>query len=434
LIYMDRLVMHEMHAPHAFARLAAAEHSVRRPDLIFAALDHTVATRPGRTETTNPAGADFIRATRARSQAAGVRVFDIGDPRQGISHVVAPELGMVLPGATHAVPDSHACTVGGIGALGFGCGTTELEHVLATQLMALQRPKQMRITLHGALPHGVYAKDVILHIIGRLGVAGGRGYMVEFAGETVRAMPIEARMTLCNMIIEMGARTGLVAPDEATFAWLAGRPMAPAGAEWDEAVATWRGLPTDDGAVFDLERDFDCARLAPQISWGTDPSQVIGIDEDIPDRGAADQRALEYMGLRAGTRLTGQPVQRVFIGSCTNARLDDLRVVARLVAGRKVAGSVQAMIVPGSSAVRAAAEAEGLDVIFQDAGFAWQESGCSMCAGANGDQAGRGERVVATSNRNFENRQGPGARTHLASPATAAAAALTGEITDARQI
>jgi 3-isopropylmalate/(R)-2-methylmalate dehydratase large subunit len=431
---MDRVVLHEMHAPHAFSRLSAAGHTVRRPDLTFSALDHTVATVPGRTETTNPAGADFIRATRAQSQAAGITVFDIGERWQGISHVVAPELGMVLPGATHAVPDSHACTVGGVGALGFGCGTTELEHVLATQMMALQPPKQMRILLNGVLPAGIYAKDVILHIIAKLGVSGGRGHIIEFAGPVARAMPIEARMTLCNMIVEMGARSGLVAPDAATFTWLAGRPMAPSGAHWEAAMLQWRTLHTDEDAVFDREFVVDCSNLAPQISWGTDPAQVIGIDEDIPRRGAADQRALDYMGLQAGERLTGLPVQRVFIGSCTNARLDDLRVVAQLAAGRRVASGVTAIIVPGSSAVRAAAEAEGLDSIFKDAGFAWHESGCSMCAGANGDQAGRGERVVSTSNRNFENRQGPGARTHLASPATAAAAALTGEISDAREV
>jgi 3-isopropylmalate/(R)-2-methylmalate dehydratase large subunit len=429
---MDRLILHEMHAPHAFARLAASGHAVRRPDLIFAALDHTVATTPGRTETTNPAGADFIRATRARSAAAGITVFDIGDARQGISHVVAPERGMVLPGATHAVPDSHACTVGGLGALGFGCGTTELEHVLATQLMALARPKQMRITLNGALAPGVYAKDVILHLIARLGVAGARGHIVEFAGPLARALPVEARMTLCNMAIEMGARSGLIAPDESIFAWLAGRPQAPSGEDWEAALTQWRTLPTDAAASFDEDYVFDCSTLAPQISWGTDPAQTIGIDEPIPDRGPADDRALAYMGLAPGAPLTGLPIDRVFIGSCTNARLDDLRIVAKLVAGRHVAPGVAAIIVPGSSAVRAAAESEGLDVIFQNAGFAWHESGCSMCAGANGDQAGRGERIISTSNRNFENRQGPGARTHLASPATAAAAALRGKITDPR--
>ncbi len=434
LVYMDRLVLHELHAPHAFSRLAATGRTVRRPDLVFAALDHTVATQPGRDDTTNPAGTDFIRATREESRNRGISVFDLGQDWQGISHVVAPELGMVLPGATHAVPDSHACTVGGIGALGFGCGTTELEHVMATQVMALKRPKQMRISLEGSLSPGVSAKDVVLHVISRLGLSGGRGHMVEFAGPVARAMSVEARFTLCNMIIEMGARSGLVAPDEAVFAWLDGRRMMPTGEALELALRTWRTLASDPDARFDQDISIDCTNLAPQITWGTDPSQVIGVGDAVPDPGEAGQRALTYMGLQPGMTLEGLPVDRVFIGSCTNSRITDLREVAALVRGRKVADGVRAIVVPGSSAVKRQAEAEGLDAIFEAAGFAWHESGCSLCAGANGDEAGRGERVVATSNRNFENRQGPGARTHLASPAMAAAAALTGTITDVRRL
>jgi 3-isopropylmalate/(R)-2-methylmalate dehydratase large subunit len=431
LLYMDRLVLHDLHAPHAFRRLTAMNRTVRRPDLVFSALDHAVGTRPGRDGTTNPEGTEFIRATRAESRARGIPVFDLGEAWQGISHVVAPELGMVLPGATHAVPDSHACTVGGLGALGFGCGTSELEHVLATQVMALKRPKQMRITLEGALAPHVGAKDVILHVVSRLGLAGGRGFYVEFAGPVARAMSVEARMTLCNMIIEFGARSGLVAPDDKVFNWIAGREMAPSGGDWERAMAQWRTLRSDDDAEFASEMTVDCSSLAPQISWGTDPSQVIGIADPVPDGAPA---ALAYMGLTPGRALEDLPVDRVFIGSCTNARIEDLRVVAGILRGRHIAADVQALIVPGSSAVKRQAESEGLNAVFAAAGVPWHESGCSMCAGANGDTAQRGQRVLATSNRNFENRQGPGVRTHLVSPATAAAAIVTGRITDVRKV
>jgi 3-isopropylmalate/(R)-2-methylmalate dehydratase large subunit len=407
LIYVDRHVLHELHAPHAFEQLAREERPVRRPDLTFSMQDHTVATLPGRNDDTNPAGAAFLKAMREGSRRHGIRLFDITDPEQGISHVVAPELGMVLPGATHAVPDSHASTVGGVGALAFGCGTSELAHILATQTMALKRPQRMLVRLEGRLAPHVGAKDVALRLIGELGVAGARGHAVEYAGTAVRAMPIEARMTLCN----------------------------------HRALARWRTLRSDEGAQFERECVLDCSTLEPQITWGTDPSQVLGISERVPDPGKSDagrraamESALAYMGLAPGMALAGLPVDRVFIGSCTNSRLPDLQAAAQLVRGRRVAEGVIAMIVPGSTTVKRAAEAEGLDRIFRDAGFFWGESGCSMCAGGNGDRGAPGERCVSTTNRNFEHRQGPKVRTHLVSPETAAATALTGRITDVRQL
>jgi 3-isopropylmalate/(R)-2-methylmalate dehydratase large subunit len=441
LIYIDRHVLHELHAHHAFAQLQKQSRPVRRADLTFAVQDHTVATKPGRDDDTNPSGAAFIKAMRDGCRQSGIRLFDIDDPEQGISHVVAPELGMVLPGATHAVPDSHASTVGGVGALAFGCGTSELAHILATQVMALKRPKRLRVRLDGQLGAHVSAKDVALRIIAELGVAGARGYAVEYAGAAVRAMPIEQRMTLCNLNIEMGGRSGFVAPDDATFDWLAGRPFAPAGAEWDRALAHWRTLKSDDEACFDREVVLDCTALEPQITWGTDPSQVVGISGHVPDpaalepgRRSAALNAFGYMGLEPGTPLIGLPVNRVFIGSCTNSRFPDLQAAAAIVRGRRVAAGVVAMVVPGSSSVKREAEAAGLDRVFREAGFFWGESGCSMCAGGNGDRGEPGERCVSTTNRNFENRQGPKVRTHLASPVTAAASAIAGRIADARQL
>ena len=439
LIYIDRHVLHELHAPHAFAKLARAERTVRRPDLTFSCQDHTVSTRPGRTDETYPDGAAFLRAMRDGSRRHGIRIFDLGDPDQGISHVVAPELGLVLPGATHAVPDSHACTVGGLGALAFGCGTTELEHVLATQVIALKKPKRMRMRVEGRLALHVGAKDVALRLIAEIGVAGGRGFAIEFAGAAVRGLSIESRLTLCNLTIEMGARSGFVAPDDTTFEWLAGRPFAPVGAEFDAAMAIWRALASDEDAAFDREVVLDVDGLEPQITWGTDPSQVVGINGRVPDpdrdpgRAAGIRRAIDYMGLAPGMALAGLPVDRVFIGSCTNNRLPDLEAAAAVVRGRRVAPGVAAMVVPGSTPVKRAAEADGLDQVFREAGFFWGESGCSMCAGSNGDRGVPGERCVSTTNRNFENRQGQGVRTHLASPATAAAAAIAGRIVDVRR-
>jgi 3-isopropylmalate/(R)-2-methylmalate dehydratase large subunit len=378
---------------------------------------------------------------RAGSAKNGIRLFDIDDPEQGISHVVAPELGMVLPGATHAVPDSHACTVGGLGALAFGCGTTELEHILATQVIALKRPKRMRVRVEGRLSPHVTAKDVALRIIAEVGIAGGRGHAVEYAGTAVWAMSIESRLTLCNLAIEMGARSGFVAPDETAFAWLAGRPFAPQGRHWDAALAHWRTLASDDDAQFDSEVAFDGGGLEPQITWGTDPSQVVGVGGRVPElasvapgQAAAFRRALDYMGLAPGMPLAGLPVNRVFIGSCTNSRLPDLEAAAAVARGRHVAAGVVAMVVPGSSSVKRQAEAAGLDQVFRAAGFFWGESGCSMCAGGNGDRGEPGERCVSTTNRNFEGRQGKGVRTHLVSPATAAATAIAGRIVDVRRL
>jgi 3-isopropylmalate/(R)-2-methylmalate dehydratase large subunit len=441
LIYIDRHVLHELHAHHAFTQLEKQNRPVHRPDLTFAVQDHTVATKPGRDDETNPSGSAFLKAMREGTRRNRIRLFDIGDPEQGISHVVAPELGIVLPGATHAVPDSHASTVGGVGALAFGCGTSEMTHLLATQVMALKRPKRMRARLDGRLGAHVSSKDVALRLIAELGVSGARGYAVEYAGTAVRAMPIEQRMTLCNLNIEMGGRSGFVAPDDATFTWLAGRPYTPKGAMWDRALTDWRKLSTDDDAVFDREVHLDCSTLEPQITWGTDPSQVVGISGRVPDpaeidanRRAAAESAFTYMDLKPGTVLAGLPVGRVFIGSCTNSRLPDLEVAAAVVRGRHVAAGVTAMVVPGSSSVKREAEAAGLDRVFRDAGFFWGESGCSMCAGGNGDRGLPGERCVSTTNRNFENRQGLKVRTHLASPATAAAAAIAGRIVDVRQL
>lgn len=440
IIYMDRNVVHDLHGSHAFAKLDQTQRSVRRPDLTFGVLDHSVATTPGRTDATNPKGLPFAQGMRAGAARFGFRLFDVDDAEQGIAHVIAPELGLVLPGSTYACPDSHACTVGGLGAVAFACGTSELEHVLATQTVAMHKPKQLRIWLDGRLRTGVTAKDVILHVIGMLGVAGGRGFVVEYAGDVARDLSVEARFTLCNMTIEFGARTGLVAPDDKTLAYVADRLLAPTGSDRDSALAAWRDLRTDPGAAFDRELHVDCTTLPPQVTWGTDPSQVVGIDGVVPDPAAAEperagaiERALAYMGLTPGTPIAGLVVDRVFIGSCTNARVEDLEAAAAVIHGHRVATRVRAIVVPGSMAVKRAAEARGLDRIFRAAGFEWHLSGCSMCAGANGDLAASGSRSVATSNRNFENRQGPGVRTHLVSPAMAAAAAIAGRIVDVTQ-
>ncbi len=440
MIYVDRHVLHELHAPHAFEQLEKSNRGVRRADLTFSMQDHTVSTKPGRTQSTNPDGEQFQVAMREGSLCHEIRLFDLGDPEQGISHVVAPELGLVLPGATHAVPDSHACTVGGLGALGIGCGTSELEHILITQTLAMKRPKSMRITLEGKLHPRVSAKDLSLRILALFGSSFGRGYAIEFAGDAVRALSIEARLTLCNLAIEMGSRSGLVAPDEQTFAYLKGRPYAPQGAEWEAALAQWRLLPSDEGATFDKELHVDCNDLAPQITWGTDLSQTISVTDAVPRLdGDAEaltkkQRSLAYMGLDPGQPILGLKVDRVFIGSCTNARISDLRTAAAILRGKHVAAGVTAMAVPGSTSVKRMAEAEGLDQIFKDAGFFWGESGCSMCAGGNGDRGRPQERIVSTTNRNFEGRQGKGVRTHLSGVEVAAASAIAGVIADPRAI
>jgi len=435
LIYIDRHIMHDLHAPIAMGKLVEKGRSVHRPDLTWSSQDHSVSILPGR-------GASELTAkVRELADKFGIRVFDIGDPEQGISHVIGPELGLATPGSTYASPDSHACTIGGLGAMAFACGTTELEHVLATQTMAFHRPKTMRITLDGALKPGVTGKDVILRIIAEVGVDGGRGHAVEYAGPVAKQLDVEGRLTLCNMAIEMGARTGLIAPDEKTFAWVKGRPYAPTGAAWDQAMQYWKTLTTDADASFDREVRIDCSNLAPQVSWGTNPAQVIGVNDKVPDlssvepaRREAFQRALDYMGLKPGMPIEGLPINHVFIGSCNNARISDLEEVAAIVRGRKIAPGVQGLIVPGSSGVKRAAEAKGLDKIFTEAGFQWGESACSMCAGGMGLTVKAGERVVSTTNRNFEGRQGTGVRTHLVGAAMAAAAAVTGKITDARSL
>jgi 3-isopropylmalate/(R)-2-methylmalate dehydratase large subunit len=428
LLYIDRHVVHELHAPHAFAELDAKQHTVRRRDLTLVVQDHTVPTKPGA-----PLRSAHIDATRLATRKHAVSLLEPDTPEHGIVHVVSPELGIALPGLTLACPDSHASTVGALGCLAFGCGTSELVHVLATQVMALARPKQMRVNFSGRLARGVGAKDLALHLIRQVGVDAGRGHAIEYAGEAIRALPIEERMTLCNMTIEWGGRTCLVAPDEQTFAWCRGRPNAPQGAAWDEALAWWRTLPTDEGAVFDRELTIDACGIAPQLTWGTDPSQAIAIDEPVPADGEERTRtARAYMDVQPGALLAGVKVDRVFIGSCSNSRLPDLRSAAAVVRGRHVAAGVKAIVVPGSSTVKREAEREGLDRIFIEAGFEWRNAGCSMCAGANGDVGEPGERCVSTTNRNFENRQGRGVRTHLASPVMAAAAAIAGQLVDAR--
>ncbi len=435
LIYVDRHVLHDLHAPHAFAKLRDSGHPVRRPDLTVAVADHTVATTPGRTNDSRAESAASLSATHTGAAALGIRMLGLDSPLQGIVHVVSPELGLALPGSTVSCPDSHACTVGGIGALGLATGTTELVHVLATQTLALKRPKDMRITLDGTLAPDVTAKDLILFLIGRFGSNMARGCAVEFAGPVARALPVEGRLTLCNMITELGGRTGLVAPDDSVFAWLQGRPCVPAGDDWHRAVAEWQALASDADAVFDTDLRVECDAIEPQITWGIDPAHVIGISARIPDPALCPPaqrdemaRALDYMHLQPGAPIAGLPIDRVFIGSCTNARLSDLQAAAAVVAGGHVAAGVRASVVPGSSTVKRDAEALGLDAVFRDAGFEWLESGCSMCAGVNGDDGQPGQRVVSTTNRNFAGRQGPGVMTHLANPATAAAAALAGRI------
>ena len=429
LLYVDRHVVHELHAPHAFAALDQTGRSVRRRDRTIVVQDHTVPTRPGL-----PLRSGNIDATGLAGARHGVPVLAPDDERHGISHVISAERGWALPGATLACPDSHASTVGALGCLAFGCGTSELVHVLATQTLALMRPKTMRVRLEGRLGAGVGAKDAALHLIRQVGVQGGRGHAVEYAGAVVRALDLEGRSTLCNLSIEWGARSALVAPDAQTLAWLQAHAEAPPGRPWAVLAEGWDALRSDDGAVFDAEIEVDCAGIAPQITWGTDPSQTIGVDEPVPAPQAdRDRRALEYMGVEPGRPLLGLPVQRVFIGSCANARIGDLRAAAALVRGRRVAAGVRALVVPGSDAVRRQAEHEGLARVFTEAGFEWHRSGCSMCAGANGDVAEPGERCLSTTNRNFENRQGRGVRTHLVGPAMAAAAALAGRIVDVRR-
>jgi 3-isopropylmalate/(R)-2-methylmalate dehydratase large subunit len=440
LLHIDRHLLHDLGGGDAIAQLLRRGLAVRHPELTFATPDHVVETRPGRTGGNAPWADDLIALLREQSRAAGVRLYDVGQEGQGIVHVTAPELGLSLPGVTVVCGDSHTCTHGALGAMAFGIGATEMQHVLATQTLPQRRPRTMRAEFTGTLPAGVGAKDMILALVGRIGTAGATGYALEYAGEAVRALDMEGRMTMSNLAIECGAKVGMIAPDDTTFAWLEGRPHAPAGALWQEAVAYWRTLASDEGAAFDAQVTIDCSRLVPQVTWGTSPEQVIGIDQAIPDprhapdavRRQAWTEALAYMGLQAGQPIAGTRIDRVFIGSCTNSRLPDLRRAARIVEGRQVASHVEAWVVPGSVRVQREAEAEGLDRIFLAAGAQWREPGCSLCVGANGELVGDGQRCVSTSNRNFVGRQGPGARTHLASPEMAAAAAIAGAIVDVR--
>lgn len=443
LLYIDRIFIHERTGSIALQGLESAGRKVRNPDQVFACMDHIVDTFPGRTDATRvPGGTAFITATREAANAAGITIFDLGDERQGIVHVVAPEQGISLPGITLVCPDSHTCTQGALGALAWGIGSTEAEHAMATKTLVVKKPKTMRVLFDGEPGFGVSAKDMILRLIGQYSASGGVGYAIELAGEAIRNLPMEARFTLCNMAVEFGAWTGIIAPDDITYAYVHGRPFAPTDRDWDRALEYWKTLPTDADAVFDGQINIDCRTITPQITWGNSPQHETGIDDVVPDpadeadadRRKSVERALRYMDLRPGTPLEGIPIDAAFIGSCTNSRLSDLRSAAQILDGRKVANTVKAICVPGSSQVKKAAEAEGLDKIFKAAGFEWRESGCSMCFFAGGENFGLEKRVVTSTNRNFENRQGPRTRSHLASPATVAASAVKGHLTDVRKL
>ncbi|MEA2062355.1 MAG: 3-isopropylmalate dehydratase large subunit [Gemmatimonadota bacterium] len=442
ILYIDRHLVHEVTSPQAFEGLRLAGRKLRRPEATYAVPDHNVPTRDRDKPIADPMSARQVEALRMNCREFGVTLFDIDDPRQGVIHVMAPEQGLILPGATVVCGDSHTATHGAFGALAFGIGTSEVEHVLATQTLVQKRAKFMKIEVSGSLQEGVTPKDVILAIIGRIGTAGGTGYVIEYAGETVRAMSMEGRMTLCNMSIEAGARAGLVAPDEKTYRYLRGRPYAPTGKKFDRAVEVWKQLATDPEARFDRMVEIDAGKIEPQVTWGTSPGMVTGISGTVPDPAGLDdseerkaaEKALEYMGLRAGTPIDRIGIDRVFIGSCTNGRIEDLRAAARVAEGKKVAGGVSAMVVPGSGLVKEQAEQEGLDKVFIKAGFEWRQAGCSMCLAMNDDVLEPGERCASTSNRNFEGRQGRGGRTHLVSPEMAAAAAVAGRFVDFRTL
>jgi 3-isopropylmalate/(R)-2-methylmalate dehydratase large subunit len=447
LLYVDRHLIHEVTSPQAFEGLRRRGLPVRRPDLTLAMPDHNIPTTPRRTAAGAPVpigdadAARLIEALRRNSAEAGIRHIDADAREQGIVHVVGPEQGFTLPGSTLVCGDSHTSAHGAIGALAFGIGTSDVEHVLATQTLLMRKPRAMEVVVEGSLGFGVTAKDLILAIIRTIGAAGANGHIIEYRGETIRKLSVEGRLTLCNMSAEAGARAGLIAPDGATFDYLEGRPLVPAGAQWEQAVESWRTLASDAGAQFDQSILFDASKVAPMVSWGISPEDGEPIDGVVPDpasfgaadRQAAARRALDYMGLAPGTRLDSIEVGHVFIGSCTNSRIEDLRAAAAVLVGRHIAPNIrQALVVPGSGLVKRQAEAEGLDRIFTDAGFEWREPGCSMCLAMNPDRVPPGERCASTSNRNFIGRQGPGARTHLLSPAMAAAAAVTGRLTDVR--
>ncbi|WP_215747641.1 3-isopropylmalate dehydratase large subunit [Gluconobacter sp. P1C6_b] len=442
ILYIDRHLVHEVTSPQAFEGLRMSGRRVRRPDATVAVADHNVPTSDRSKPIEEPQSRLQIETLEKNVAEFGVPYFPLRSTSQGIVHVVGPEQGISLPGMTIVCGDSHTSTHGALGSLAFGIGTSEVEHVLATQTILQKPAKNMRVSVEGKVGPGVTAKDIMLAIIGRIGTAGGTGHVIEFAGSAIRDLDMAGRMTLCNMSIEAGARAGLVAPDETTFAYVKGRPFAPKGEAFEQACDYWRSLASDDGAYFDTEVTLAAEEIIPSVTWGTSPQDVLPIDGSVPSpsdepdpaRAAQIQRALDYMGLEAGQKIAGTPVDVVFIGSCTNSRLEDLRAAADVVRGRHVAEGVRAMIVPGSGLVKHAAEAEGLDKVFLDAGFEWREAGCSMCLGMNPDRLTPGQRCASTSNRNFEGRQGPDGRTHLCSPAMAAAAAVTGRLCDVREL
>ena len=441
LLYIDLHLVHEVTSPQAFEGLRVANRRVRRPDLTVATVDHNVPTTDRSLPIADPIGAKQINTLRRNCLDFGIQLFDINSAEQGIVHVIGPELGLTQPGMTIVCGDSHTSTHGAFGTLAFGIGTSEVEHVLATQCLPQNKPHTMLVDVGGALPEGVTAKDLALGIIGQIGTDGATGHVIEYAGDSVRRLSMEGRMTLCNMSIEAGARAGMIAPDDITFAYLQGRRFASQGSAWTEALTHWRGLCTDNNAVFDCTVKFDASVLEPNVTWGTSPGMVVPITGCVPDPATAksesdrraSERALEYMALAPRTRIQDIQIDRVFIGSCTNARIEDLRAAARIVKGYRTNSSVKAIVVPGSQAVKRAAESEGLDRIFRESGFEWREAGCSMCLGMNADILQPGERCASTSNRNFEGRQGRGGRTHLVSPMMAAAAAITGHFTDVRE-
>jgi 3-isopropylmalate/(R)-2-methylmalate dehydratase large subunit len=442
LVLIDRILLHERTGGVALQSLAAAGRQVNDPEQVFATMDHVVDTRPGRTDaTTMPTGTAFITATRKAARAAGIRLFDLGDPGQGIVHVISPEQAIVLPGLTLVCPDSHTCSQGALGALAWGIGSTETEHALATSSLRVRKPETMRITVSGRLGEGVTAKDLALHLLARFGATGAKGAVIEYAGEAVRALDVEARLTLCNMATEAAAFSALIAPDETVFAYLAGRAFAPKGEAWATAVQCWSSLVSDPDARFDTDLAVDAAEVVPMVSWGTSPQQAVPlchaaprVGEAVHDTADSHRRALAYMGLQAGEAIEGLAIDAAFIGSCTNSRLSDLRRAAAVLKGHPVAAGVRAICVPGSTRVKAEAEAEGIDRIFIDAGFEWREAGCSMCFFAGGESFGAGQRVISSTNRNFESRQGPGVRSHLASPETVAASAILGRIAGAGRL
>jgi 3-isopropylmalate/(R)-2-methylmalate dehydratase large subunit len=441
LLHVDRHLLHDLGGSRGLLDLKSRNLSVHNPELTFATPDHAISTARGRAGTIK-IGQELLAALRVETSASGIQMFDIDELGQGIVHVIGPELGLSLPGCLIVCGDSHTCTHGGLGALAFGIGSSELTHVLATQAIIQRRPKTMRARFEGRIAFGVTAKDLILALIGEVGAAGGTGYAVEYGGSAIRELPIEGRLTICNLSIELGAKMGLIAPDEKTYEYVRGRAYAPQGEMWERAVRAWRQLPSDTDAVFDCEVVVDVDKIIPQVTWGISPEHVIGVDGHVPDprtfadptRRAAIETALDYMGLKPGAPIMGTPVDWVFIGSCTNSRLSDLRAAAEVARGRKVAPGVRAWVVPGSETVKRDAVAEGLDRVFIEAGFEWREPGCSMCLAANGETVAPGLRSVSTSNRNFIGRQGPRARTHLASPATAAASAISGAIADVRML